>query len=72
MDGLRRFIVTMEALIDERIERHTDAFAAPNVLGAIGQACLRFAVRTPAIVQLSVREVSDGERLRPEQAPEAP
>lgn len=60
---LRQFIVSIEALAGEKTVEHSGSFEAPNVLSAVGQACLRFAVRTPSILRLSVSEVGHEEQV---------
>lgn len=58
-DDLRQFRVTIQAVHEEGVAEHEDLFDAPNVLSAIGHACLRFAVKTVDIRQLTVVEHRD-------------
>lgn len=52
---MRRFSVSLQQQEgDAPVRDYTGIFEAPNVLNAIGQACLRFAVKTHSIVSLTV------------------
>lgn len=55
-----RYVVEMRAVpADGRETTYKGVVDAPNVLNAVGQACLRFGVRTDALVYLKV-EVESG------------
>lgn len=55
-----QFVVEMRSILaDGRETSFKGVVDAPNILNAVGQACLRFGVRTDALVYLKV-EVESG------------
>lgn len=55
-----RYVVEMKAILaDGREASHKGVVDAPNILNAVGQACLLFGVRTQSLVYLKV-EVESG------------
>lgn len=55
-----KFRVEMKTILDDgREASYKGVVDAPNILNAVGQACLRFGVRTQSLIYLKV-EVESG------------